>query len=167
MANPNTDIVILTALGNVLLPGTRLASLQAAVSPPPPKSFYVQQKFEMSKGMFPALHLSAGIQSYNRLSTNHYGGVLLAIVEYYDKWTSQPSQHDVIRANIAADLEIMKSNAGKNEDLVFLNVSRSVSIPRMTLSPYRGEFDEETVPGQKLIYRTLELSISIPPYDEM
>lgn len=166
MANPNTDSVILNALGNILLPNTRLASLQAAVSPTP-MPFYVQQKFKMSQGMFPALHLWAGIQSYKRLSTNHYDGVLLAIVEYYDKWTSQPSQHDVIRANIAADLEIMKSNAGKNEDLVFLNVNRSTSIPRMTLSPYRGEFDEETVPGQKLIYQTLELSISIPPYDEM
>jgi hypothetical protein len=166
MSNPNTDIVILTALGNVLLANTRLATLQAAVSPTP-MPFYVQQKFKMSQGMFPALHLSSGIQSYNRLSTNHYGGNLLAIVEYYDKWTSQAATNDAIRANIAADLEIMKSNAGKNEDLVFLNVSRSTSIPRMTLSPYRGEFDEETVPGQKLIYRTLELSISIPPYDEM
>jgi hypothetical protein len=166
MANPNTDIVVLTALGNVLLPGTRLASLQAAVSPLPTK-FYVQQKFKMSQGMFPALHLSAGHQEYQRISTSHYEGTLIAIVEYYDEWTSQPLQHDDIRANIAADLEIMKSNAGKNEDLVYGNINHSTSITTITLSPYRGEFDTETVPGRKLIYRTMELTISIPPYDEM
>lgn len=166
MSNPNTDIVILNALGPILLPNTRLAALQAAVSPTP-TPFYVQEKFEMSKGMFPALHLSSGQQSYIRKSTNHYEGVLLAIIEYYDKWTSQPSQHDAIRANIAADLEVMKSNVSKNEDLVYNNVAHSTSIPRITLSPYRGEFDTETIPGQKLIYRTMELSISIPPYDEM
>jgi len=166
MSNPNTDIVILNALGNILLVGTRLATLQAAVSPTP-KAFYVQQKFLMSQGMFPALQLSSGHQAYHRISTNHYEGDIIAIVEYYDKWTSQTSQHDAIRANIAADLEIMKSNAGKNEDLVYNNVNHTTSIPRITLSPYRGEFDTETVPGQKLIYRTMELSISIPPYDEM
>ena len=166
MSNPNTDIVVLTALGNILLSGTRLATLQAAVSPSPTK-FYVQQKFKMSQGMFPALHLSVGHQGYRRISTNHYEGTLIAIVEYYDKWTSQPSQHDDIRANIAADLEIMKSNAGKNEDLIYNNINHSPSITAITLSPYRGEFDTETVPGQKLIYRTMELTISIPPYDEM
>src|SRR5579885_3673305 len=110
MSNPNTDIVVLNALGNVLLPGTRMASLQAAITPSP-KKFYVQQKFALTQGkQFPALHLSSGSQSYHRISTNHYEGTLLAIVEYYDKWTSQSSQHDTIRANIAADLEIMKSN---------------------------------------------------------
>jgi len=144
-----------------------MATLQAALSPSPPK-FYVQEKYEMSQGpQWPALHLSSGHQSYRRISTSHYDGALLAIVEYYDKWTSQASQHDDIRANIAADLEIMKSNASKNEDLVYNSINHSTSIPRITLSPYRGEFDIETVPGQKLIYRTMELSISIPPYDEM
>jgi hypothetical protein len=167
MSNPNTDVVILNALGAILLPGTRLATLQASVSPTP-TPFYVQEKFEMSKGMFPALHLSSGVQPYHKLSTNHWEGTLLAIVEYYDKWTSQPSQHDAIRANIAADLEIMKSNVSKDEGLIGSgHVQQSRSISRITLSPYKGEFDNETIPGQKLIYRTMELSISIPPYDEI
>lgn len=167
MANPNTDIVILNALGNVLLANTRMAMLQAAISPTPPK-FYVQKKFEMTQGpQFPALHLSSGSQSYNRISPNHYEGTLLAIVEYYDKWTSQPSQHDEIRANIAADLEIMKSNVSKNEGLIGSgHVQQSRAIPRITLSPYKGEFDESAAP-LKLIYRTMELLISIPPYDEI
>lgn len=165
MSNPNTDIVILTALGNVLLPGTRLATLQAVVTPMP-KPFYVQDVFEMSKGMFPAIHLSSGSQSHHRISTNHYEGELLAIVTYYDKWTSQTKTNDAIRANIAADLEIMKSNVSKNESLMYNNVAYSVSIPRITLSPYKGEFEENVAP-LKLVYRTMELEISIPPYDEM
>jgi len=166
MSNPNTDIIILNALGNILLPGTRMAELQAAISPSPQK-FYVQQKFSLTQGkQFPALHLASGAQSYHRISTNHYEGSLLAIVEYYDKWTSQANQHDTIRANIAADLEIMKSNVSKNESLVYNNVNHSTSIPRITLSPYKGEIDESAAP-LKLIYRTMELEISIPPYDEM
>jgi hypothetical protein len=167
MSNPNTDIVILNALGTVLLPNTRMATLQAALTPNPP-AFYVQQKYEMTQGpQWPALHLSAGSQSYHRLSPNHYEGTLLAIVEYYDKWTSQASQHDVIRANIAADLEIMKSNVSKNEGLIGSgHVQQSRGIPRITLSPYKGEFDESAAP-LKLIYRTMELTISIPPYDEI
>jgi hypothetical protein len=165
MSNPNTDIVVLNALGNVLLAGTRMATLQAAISGA--TKFYVQQKFALTQGkQFPALHLSSGSQSYHRISTNHYEGTLLAIVEYYDKWTSQSSQLDTIRANIAADLEIMKSNVSKNENLVYNNVSYAVSIPRITLSPYKGEIDESAAP-LKLIYRTMELDISIPPYDEM
>jgi hypothetical protein len=165
MANPNTDIVVLNALGNVLLPGTRMATLQAAISGA--QKFYVQRKFALTQGkQFPALHLSSGSQSYHRISTNHYEGTLLAIVEYYDKWTSQASQLDTIRANIAADLEIMKSNVSKNENLIYNNVAYSVSIPRITLSPYKGEIDESAAP-LKLIYRTMELDISIPPYDEM
>jgi hypothetical protein len=121
----------------------------------------------MSKGMFPALHLSSGLQSYKQISTNHYDGNLLAIVAYYDKWTSQSSQHDVIRANIAADLEVMKSNAAKKAGLIGSgHTQQSQAITRITLSPYTGEFDETIAPF-KLIYRTMELSISIPPYDEI
>lgn len=164
MANPNTDNVVLTALGNVIWPNTSLATMQALQMPTPPK-FYVHNKFQMSQGSFPAIHLSAGTQVYRELGPQ-YQGTLLAIVEYYDRWDSQPNTIDAIRAAIAADLEIMKSNAGKNRSLVYNNVAHNVSIPQITLSPYRGEIDAETVPGQKLVYRTMTLSISIPPYDE-
>lgn len=165
MANPNTDIVILNALGSVLLPGTQLQAKQATVTPAP-TPFYVHNKFTMSQGMFPALHLSAGTQTYHRISTTHYNGAMIAIVEYYDRWDSQSSTIDAIRASIAADLETMKTNAESNEDLVTSNVAHAVAIPQISLSPYRGEIDAETVPSQKLVYRTMTLTINILPYDQ-
>lgn len=166
MSNPNTDIVVLTALGNVIWQGTALAAMQALQTPTPPK-FYVQNKYAMSQGSFPAIHLSAGPQVHRRISTNHYIGTLAALVEYYDRWDAQPNTIDTIRATIAADLEIMRSNAAKNEGLVYNNINHSTAIPQISLSAYKGEIDGETVPGQKLVYRTMTLSISIPPYDEM
>lgn len=164
MSNPNTDEVVLTALGDVIWPGTALAAKQALQTPTPPK-FYVHNKFKMSQGPFPAIHLSAGPQVYREMGPQ-YQGTLLAIVEYYDRWDAQQSTIDTIRRGIAADLEIMKSNACKNRSLVDNNVAHNVSIPQVSLSSYRGEIDSETVPGQKLVYRTMTLSISIPPYDE-
>jgi hypothetical protein len=166
MSNPNTDVVVLTALGNVIWSGTALAAMQAVQQPIPPK-FYVHDKASMSRGAFPALHLSAGPQVHREISTSHFTGTLLAVVEYYDRWDARADTIDTIRKAIAADLEIMRANAMHNSSLVYNNVAHNVSIPHFSFSSYKGEIDAETVPGVKLVYRTMTLSISIPPYDEM
>jgi hypothetical protein len=155
--NPNSDIVVLNALAVILPANTNLATVGGKV--------YVQNRYQMiSQNIFPALHLSAGVQVHTRDSQNQYLGAMQAVVEYCDRWDAQDSTIDAIRAGIAADMEIMMSNAQHNEILNVGMTAHAVSIPRIVLSPYKGELDD-TNGGLKLVCRTMTLTVNILPYD--
>ena len=167
MSNPNVDVVILTALAQILPVGTNLLTLHPVVSPALYGStVYIQDRDAMMLGGFPALLLHAGTQKYQRNSTNTYDGGLAAICEICDRWDTQPSTLKAIRDGLAADLEIMKHNVSKNETLQIGLTNYAVSVPGITLSPYEGSFDTTEEPGVELVKRIMVLSINILPYDE-
>jgi hypothetical protein len=167
--NPNTDHVILGVLKSLILndphsgqPNTILGQNQVSLNT---SLIYIESKYAMSQGPFPALHLSSGHQDYHYAGgPRTYGGVLEAIIEYCDRWDLQASTIDQIRANIASDLERMKANIETNDSLAYQGQNYAISIPRITLSPYMGEFDTQ-FPGLTLVCRTMSLTINILPYD--
>lgn len=160
--NPNTDTVILGVLKNILPANTQLAA--GSQSGTGVEQIYVQNKYLMSLGNFPAIHLEAGGQHYRRNSRSTYMGGLEVIVEYYDRWDTQASTIDTIRANIALDLERAKSNVESNDSLAYGGQAYAISIPEVSLSPYKGEIDTQ-FPGMTLVYRAMHLMINILPYD--
>jgi hypothetical protein len=160
--NPNIDLRILNVLKQLLPANTQLAA--SSESGTGLEQIYIQNKYIMSQGSFPAVHLSSGTQNYKKNSLRTYFGAMQAIIEYYDRWDEQPITIDAIRANIALDLERMKANIETNDSLSFGGAANAISIPDMTLSAYKGEFDTQ-FPGLTLVYRTLTLMINILPYD--
>ncbi|HZU01521.1 MAG TPA: hypothetical protein VFA10_17770 [Ktedonobacteraceae bacterium] len=167
MANPNTDLVILQALAAILPVGTRLLALNP-ITPTAPygSTVYIQDDFSMAQGAFPALQLYADTQSYTRNSQLSYDGGAQFHAEYCDRWDTQPNTIKAIRDAIAADLEIMKSNVGKNEALVVNGVEHATSVPKLTLSGYHGMLDSSIAPGLTVVKRELVIYVNILPYDE-
>lgn len=167
--NPTTDSVILNVLKGLVLndpttglPNTVLGQEQMATNT---TLVYIESKYAMSQGPFPALHLSSGHQAYQRTGgPRMYGGMLEAVVEYYDRWDQQPNTIDQIRASINADMERIKANIESNDSLAYQGKNYAISIPHMTLSPYKGDIDTQ-FPSLTLVYRTLSLTINILPYD--
>lgn len=171
--NPTTDAVILNVLAQLLpndpqtgQPNTVIGTNQIPLitQQDPTPLMYIESKYKMSLGQFPAVHLSSGGQKYAKNSRSSYVGQYVAIVEYYDRWDKQPNTIDQIRANIAADLERMKANIEDNDSLAYNSLAYATAIPSMTLSEYKGEIDEQ-FPGLTLVVRTLTLTINILPYD--
>jgi len=164
--NPNTDLTILTVLKAILPTNTQLAA--ASTSGTGSELIYIQSKYSMSLGMTAAIpiavNLSSGHQTYQRSSQRTYVGILDATVSYYSRWDDQDSTIDAIRANIALDLERMKSNAETNDSLEYNGTNYAISIPTISLSPYDAEYDR-TFSGLTLVYRTMTLGINILPYD--
>lgn len=173
--NPNTDKKVLQVLANLLpndpvtgLPNTQIGLNQLALSTPDKQVSlcYVENKYTMAQGPFPAVHLSSGNQHYNKNSNKTYMGLFVAIIEYYDRWDKQSYTIDAVRANIAADLERMKANIEGNDALAYQGQNYAISTPQIQLSPYKGSIDDQ-FPGLVLIRRTLTLNINILPYDAL
>lgn len=160
--NPNTDTVIFTVLKNILATNTQLAT--GSLSGTGLEQIYIQNKYQMSLGAFPAIHIEAGPQHYHKNSLRTYMGGLETIIQYYDRWDQQPSSIDTIRANIALDLERVKANIESNDSLSYGGTAYAISVPDMALSPYKGEIDTQ-FPGLTLVFRELHLTINILPYD--
>lgn len=169
--NPNTDNAILTVLKALIAndPATGQSNTiigQNLVTLGPGKDLiWIESKYKMSQGDFPAIHLSSGHQIYSKVGGPHmYGGLYQAELEYYDRWDLQPTTIDDIRKNIAADLERIKANLEDNTSLVLNQQPHAFGIPKMQLSPYKGSFDTQ-FPGMTLVFRTLSLTIDILPYE--
>ncbi len=166
--NPMLDSVVLNVLAQLLpndpvtgLPNTVIGQNQVALGS---SLVYVQNKYLMSLGQFPAVHLSSGEQHYRIVTRAGYVGLFIAEIEYYDRWDTQPSTIDAIRTNIATDLERMKANIEDQDSLAYQGQAYAISIPEMSLSPYKGEIDTQ-FPGLTLVYRTLTLHVNLLPYD--
>jgi hypothetical protein len=171
--NPYTDKNILNILAQLLpndpvtlQPNTQVGLNQAPLitSNNPHPLFYVESKYAVGQGQFPAVHLEAGEQKYSKNSRSTYTGELVAIIGYYDRWDKQQNTIDQIRSNIAADLERMKANLEDNDSLAYNGLAYATSISPISLSAPKGEFDEQ-FPGITLVFRTMTLTINILPYD--
>jgi hypothetical protein len=128
--NPNTDVIILNVLRNVMhlnlagQPCTYLASIDPGGSDPAGTGLnltYVQNKYKMALGISAAVpyavHLSSGKQEYSKegAGLRTYIGQFVAICEYCGRWDNQPDSIDAIRSTIAADLERIKANIESND----------------------------------------------------
>jgi hypothetical protein len=155
--NPNTDIVILTAMANIMLGNPQNTVVSAG-------SVYIQSKWKMMLGAFPAIHMNVGKTIFTRNSQRTYMAVYNVQIQYYDRWDQQPSTFDQIRSNIAVDLERIKANIESNDSLTYGTTAYAVSIPRFELSAYSTELDTR-LPGASLVSRTLTAFVNVLPYD--
>ncbi len=166
--NPNTDVVVLGVIKNLLAvdpvtgqPNTQLGINQANLGK---DLIYIQNKYQMSQGAFPAVHLSSGTQRYAKDSRSTWLGLVNVIVEYYDRWDKRPDTIETIRAQIAADLERMKANLEDNNSLAWQGSAYAISLSTIELSPYKGSIDEQ-FPGLVLIRRSMTVPVNLLPYD--
>jgi hypothetical protein len=170
--NPNTDVVIMGVLRNTLNRGknkdtgqweynTKLAALSA--SQKGTERVFIQNRFKMSQGDFPAVHLEAGDQTRHRNSLRTYMGMTVVDIDYYDRWDTSPDTIDGLRADISADLERIIANIEDNDSLAYQGRAFAISIPDTKFSPYKGEFDT-TFPGLTLVYRRATIFVNVLPY---
>jgi hypothetical protein len=157
--NALTDIVVATALKNVLL-GYPSTNTNAGINGYP---VYVEREGDLLKGQFPAILISVGTQDYQRSSRATWMGQAEFTVDYYDRWDQRPDEFDVIFANLALDLERMKANVEDNEALAQNNTMYAVSAYKHVLSPYQGILRDEG--GMKLVYRRYTVGFHLLPYD--
>lgn len=126
---------------------------------------WIEQRYAMTQaGAFPACHLEGGSQVHTRDSQRTHIAQAQIILSFYDRWDQQPNTIDQVRAGLNSDLELVMAILEINENLSYGGTALLTSIPRYTISPYRGEIDE-TVMGLNLVYRTLTATVNILPYD--
>lgn len=164
--NPNTDLVVMTAIKNVMAPNTQLAATSA--SGLGLELIFIQDKYAMMLGMnvnYPiAVNMMSKGQSYHRSSQRTYTGLVDVAIDYYSRWDEQDSTIDAIWASIALDLERIKANIESNDSLMYGQTNYAISVPSLYLTEYEGEYDK-TFPGLTLIHRMLTLKVNVLPYD--
>lgn len=157
MSNPNTDILLMQALGVVAPAGTRLQSLNGPV--------LIEDETSLAAGKFPALHIETGPQRHKVISGAVYDGEVRFDLTYFDRWDTQSQTIDQIRSIIRDDLEKMADNIRHNSSLTIGNVFHTISIPVIDYSPYKGEIDYRSCPGLTLVKRILTITVNLLPYD--
>lgn len=162
--NPNSALTIMQRMATLLVLGV------GGVPPLPlfvtkGGSVYIQQKYEMSQATtWPACHLESGSQIHLRNSQRTHIAQLSVVISMYDRWDQQPQTIDDLRKGLDSDIELLMATLQANENLSYGGNALATSIPRYSISPYRGEIDTEFV-GMNLIYRTLTATINVLPYD--
>jgi len=165
-SNPNTDIVVMNTVKAIMLPNTQLeASSQSGTGL---ELVFIQEKYKLYltlKQDTPtiAVNLSAGQQIHTQEGQFAYGATLDIDVAYYSKWSGQVEDLDTIYADIATDLERMKSNIQENDATEYGGTNHTIGLAKVVLSPYDGQLDD-ALPGLSLIKRVMMLSYNILPY---
>lgn len=160
--NPRTGLVLLNAFKPVLPPNTRFASL--STSGTGLERIYIQEKYKMAQGDFPALLLTCGEQVYTYAAYGREGTIAVNVF-YYDRWDQQSLTMDAILNNMAADLDLMQANVENDDSVISGNAATLTGIPEIRQSPYEGYLEQPTTTGVVLIYRVLTLQCTILPYD--
>lgn len=160
--NPNTDLVVMQAMAQVACQGT--GSTQNTVVAP--ANVYVQSEdvLQLPATVFPLLHLES-LDLVEECIGEEYAGTLQVRATYYDRWDTQTLTMDQVWANIALDVERVKSNLMDNQSLAVGASAHAVSLPKVRTSPYRGEVDQTTVPGMTLVKRYMDITVELLPYD--
>jgi hypothetical protein len=164
--NPLNEIVLLNALPSVLAPNTQLAA--GSISNTGLELFYIQQKYAMSLGTFPAVLLSSGQQEGVRNSSTTFMGAHVVLVDYCDRWDRQSLLIDTIRLDIAQDLERMKANLETymklNRGFTVNSVVYPISVLKTQLSGYTKAIDTTAIMGFALGFRRLTITFNVLPY---
>lgn len=164
--NPNTDIVIMSTVKPILLPNTQLAA--SSQSGTGDELCFIQERYKMYLTLkqdtpTSAVNLSVGQQIHTQEGQFAYGGTLDIDVTYYSKWSGLIEDLDAIFADIAADLERMKSNIQENDQTEYGGTNHTIGLSKVVLSSYDGQLDD-ALPGLSLIKRVMTLSYNIMPY---
>lgn len=157
-------LAVMTVLASILPAGTQLAAGIAASGGQVSDVVYIQNRYKLSLGAFPALHMAEGPQSRNRNSLHTYLGQTTIRATYYDRWDVQVLTQDQIRANMALDLNRMLSNLESDDEVEYNGAIKTISLANYTLSPYDGEFESTLIPGATLIYRYSDMTFNVLPY---
>jgi hypothetical protein len=165
--NPLNEVALLNTLSSIFAPNTQLAA--GSLSNTGLECFFIQQKYAMSLGTFPAVLLSSGEQRVTRNSTSTYAGTHTVLVDYCDRWDRQSGLLiDTIRLDIAQDLERMKANLESYIDAhagVTVNaVTYPLGIVRTQLSGYSKAIDREAIMGFAIGFRRLTILFTLLPY---
>lgn len=160
--NPETDVVALAVLKQVIVPNTQLAL--GSSDGTGLTQVYINNLYALSTGSFPAVHLSSERQVYAPRSRSTYTGMVNLHVDYYDHWDSQSATIDSQYAALSLDLERMKANVESNDTLAFQGTNALETVIKIALSPYSPEIDTK-FPGLLLLFRTMTLSCRLPEYD--
>lgn len=168
--NPNYAAALLQAVIPILLgnPSVNTALALNSEDGTGKNQMYVRDLLSLSQGAFPAVNLRTGPQTFQRNSHGSWNGLITCIAEYYDVWDESPLTLPQIRADISADLELMKANLENADSLGLVGVAgsqRAVSVGRVALGDDKGIIDRDSVPGRVTVYNLLQWEVNILPYD--
>lgn len=168
-SNPALDSIILAAWAQVAL-GYPTLNVVLANSPPNVAGhgpIYVQAKDELlTSGIYPAGYVRGGSQTHRRISSATYDGTLPVLFDYYDAWEQRTDglSFEQVRAQIALDLERIRSNLQENESLAIgFGDPLTVALLSCDLSTDDGILQDAA--GKKLIYRRLTCHYLMLDYD--
>src|ERR1041385_134183 len=126
---------------------------------------YVQQAYQMvSVGIFPAILIESGRQTYRLIGRALREGELHINVSYFDRWDASSAQIDSINLTNFQDLERCAANLENSDALTFQGTNYAQSMPIMTLSGYKGSLDDTTVRGFEMLRHDLDIIVQILPY---
>lgn len=126
---------------------------------------YIQQAYSMvATGIFPAVLIESGRQTYRLIGRALREGEIHINIGYFDRWDQSTSQMDAINLNNSTDLKRMMSNLENNDAMTFQGVNYAQSVPTMTLSGYKGNIDNTTIPGFEFVRHDLDIVVQILPY---
>lgn len=164
---PATARILLGAVRTVTLgyPTPNIALALNSASGTGLEQTYIQDKFSLSQGVFPAVNYRMGPQSRKRNSRSTYVNIATVVAEYYNRWTLNPQLQTQIRAGIFDDLELMAANLESNDSLTIGTTSYVISMQDLSLSEDNGIFDDELLQGERAIYSTLTAVFAVLPYD--
>ena len=163
LATMNTLQALLPVDPVTLQPNTQIGLNQQSTG----KSLiYVQQAYQMvSVGIFPAILIESGRQTYRLIGRALREGEIHINVGYFDRWDVNSAQIDAISASIFADLERCCANLENSDALTFQGENYAQSMPVMTLSGYKGSLDDTTVRGFEMLRHDLDIVVQILPYN--
>lgn len=153
--DPIDDTGLLTALASILTPGTQFEADGGTVL------INTWDPVEQGTTTYPVIVLEDGDQTTRHAAWRTWQDTLLVKMCYVDRWDTQTNTMSVIRAQIKADLQRIKSNIQDNSNLVVSGTPNNVNLRRMVISGY-GARSERNSPYQVIsCYTSLEFHMPL------
>lgn len=164
---PSAGNILLDAVRNVAL-GYPVVNTALAINSPSGTGqdvSYLQDKYSLSIGAFPAMNVRYGPQKRVRESRSSYISTTTVILDLYDRWTANSQLQTTIRKNLFDDLERMAANLESNDSLTTGGQPYVVSIADLDLGDDQGIIDHDLLQGEGAIFVTLTVTFNVLPYD--
>lgn len=158
--NPNDPLTLMSVMARIIAQGTTLATMTASGTGY--ERVHIQDRDELAQAAYPAILLMAASSISNIQSNALFDGTMKIKARYYDRWDTQALTLEAIKNNIYAEILRMEANIQSNNTLAYLGAARTVSVPTIEIAD--APDIDESIPGLKLVYRDMVMSVNTLPY---
>lgn len=165
--NPSAGNVLLDAVRQVAL-GYPTINTNLAINSPSGTGLdvtYLQDKYSLSIGAFPAANFRYGRQTRQRNSRSSYLSTTAVVLDLYDRWSNDSTLQTAIRKHLYDDLERMAANLESNDSLTIGGSVYAISLAGLEMGDDSGIFDNDLLQAETAICVTLTATYNVLPYD--